>query len=97
MISEVSVATGAALVVALYFAALVAATAGSDGRGGSASSTPESEPSDLPTSDGAVAGGDGVRCRHCGTENEPGYRFCSCCLGELRGGRSGESLDRPGR
>ena len=26
-----------------------------------------------------------VRCPHCGTENELGYRYCAGCIGELPG------------
>ncbi|MFB6302713.1 MAG: hypothetical protein ABEH78_07630 [Haloferacaceae archaeon] len=29
---------------------------------------------------------DRVRCPNCRTANEPGYRFCRQCLGELPGG-----------
>lgn len=28
-----------------------------------------------------------VECRHCGTENEPDYRFCRECVSELPGAR----------
>lgn len=89
-------ATGIALVVLLYLVALVAAAGRSDGRGGTASSssTPDPEPPDGLTGDGDGVGTDeeGVRCRHCGTENEPGYRFCSGCAGELRGAHPADPL-----
>lgn len=45
--------------------------------------------------DGEVA----VECRECGTENEPGYRYCRECIAELPGSvafeRSGPGA--PGR
>ena len=37
-----------------------------------------------PVADGNSGdGGDGVRCRHCGTENEPGYAYCEACSRQL--------------
>ncbi len=47
------------------------------------------------TTDGGsgVADDGTVECRHCGAENEPGYRFCRACVSELPGAAG---LDRPG-
>ena len=48
------------------------------------------------TLDGELGAGDEddvVECRHCGAENDPGYRFCRACVSELPGvtsyGRAG--------
>jgi hypothetical protein len=85
MIPEVTRATGIALVVLRYLVARVAAAGRSDGRGETASSTPSPDPPEGRPGSGRAADEDAVRCRHCGTENEPGYRFCSGCAGELGG------------
>lgn len=47
----------------------------------------------------ATADADGVACPECGAVNEPDYRFCRGCVGELPGGRArvGEGTGGAGR
>ena len=41
-------------------------------------------PSELPAIDHEAA----ITCPHCGADNEPDFRYCRNCIGELRGGAS---------